>query len=236
MDIAFHGHPLRLLPEGAAQCRASGRLFVADLHLGKGAAFRAQGQPLPAGGSAHTLQRLSALIERTAAPELVVLGDFWHARSGLTPALLEQVACWLREQAPPTRLVLGNHDRPIHPSALPLQALHGPLALPGGLHAAHEPPLPLPGEPPRGRRRLQAEPAGLPPTLAGHLHPAVPLQGRAGERLRLPAFVQHGPVLVLPAFGTHTGCLSLPLPALQAAGAGAWVSDGQRVLALLPPR
>jgi metallophosphoesterase superfamily enzyme len=41
--------------------------------------------------------------------------------------------------------------------------------------------------------------------LAGHLHPAVVLGGRAHERLRLPCFHFGAAVGVLPAFGAFTG-------------------------------
>ena len=42
-------------------------LFVADVHLGKGATFRAGGVPLPRGATANDLGRLTALVERTRA-------------------------------------------------------------------------------------------------------------------------------------------------------------------------
>ncbi|HET8584747.1 MAG TPA: DEAD/DEAH box helicase, partial [Casimicrobiaceae bacterium] len=40
-------------------------LFVADVHLGKGAAFRAGGIPLPRGTTATDLRRLDALIDES---------------------------------------------------------------------------------------------------------------------------------------------------------------------------
>lgn len=188
--IEAAGETLRLLPEGAVWWPAARSLFVADLHLGKGAAFRAQGQPLPTGDSARTLTRLEALVAGHDAARLVVLGDFWHGPQGLTPALLERVTDFGRRVA--TVLVLGNHDRRIHPDGLPITAVHGALSL-GPLSAAHEPP---------------AEDApGF--TLAGHLHPAIVIGSRAGDRLRRPCFVRYPNALVLPAFGGLTGALTL---------------------------
>lgn len=190
LQLDAAGETLWLLPDGAAWWPAARTLFAADLHLGKGAAFRAQGQPLPAGSSTRTLARLAARATELQAARLVVLGDFWHGAAGLTPALLAQVADFAQRLN--TLLVLGNHDRAIHPPDLPLQATTGPLAL-GPLTAAHEPPPP--------------GTAGF--TLAGHLHPAVVLASRAGDRLRRPCFVHWPHALVLPAFGGLTGALTL---------------------------
>lgn len=184
------GETLWLLPDGAAWWPAARTLFAADLHLGKGAAFRAHGLAVPTGSSTRTLERLAARAAELKAARLVVLGDFWHGASGLTPALLTQVADFAQRLE--TLLVLGNHDRAIHPPGLPLQAVNGPLAL-GPLRAAHEP-----------------QPPGTPGfTLAGHLHPAVALGSRTGDRLRRPCFVHWPHGLVLPAFGGLTGALTL---------------------------
>jgi uncharacterized protein len=190
LSIVAGGETLWLQPDGAVWWPAARTLFAADLHLGKGAAFRAQGQPVPAGSSARTLARLEAAMASLHAVQLVVLGDFWHGAEGLTPRLLEAVDAFARRV--PTALVLGNHDRRIHPRDLPLDAVSGILPL-GPLMAAHEPPPP--GSP------------GF--TLAGHWHPAVSIGSRAGDRLRRPCFVRYPHALVLPAFGGLTGALTL---------------------------
>lgn len=186
------GEVLWLLPEGAVWWPAGRTVFAADLHLGKGAAFRAQGQAVPAGSSAHTLARLESLVAAQGAARLVVLGDFWHGPQGLTPSLLAAVASF--GQRVPTVLVLGNHDRRIHPDGLPLEVSTHALPM-GPLLAAHEPPPP--------------GASGF--TLAGHWHPAVSLRSRAGDRLRRPCFVRYPHALVLPAFGGLTGALTMEL-------------------------
>ena len=43
--------------------RASRTLFVADLHLGKSATFRARGLPVPSGTTQDNLRRLAALVQ-----------------------------------------------------------------------------------------------------------------------------------------------------------------------------
>lgn len=202
MSLRFDaaGETLWLLPEGAVWWPAGRTIFAADLHLGKGAAFRAQGQPVPAGSSASTLARLHDLVVTHNATQLVVLGDFWHGLDGLTPALLDAVAAFAERI--PTVLVLGNHDRRIQPPGLPLHAVHGTLAV-GPFTAGHEPP-----------------PFGTPGfTLAGHWHPAVLLGNRAGDRLRRPCFVCYPHALVLPAFGGLTGSLTLRRQDLARQGA-----------------
>lgn len=202
------GQQLWLLPDGAVWWPAQGVLFVADLHLGKGAAFRAQGQAVPAGGSARTLARLGAQVAACGAQRLVVLGDFWHGRQGLVPPLLSAVAEWAARID--TLLVLGNHDRAIHPPGLPLRTVAHPLPI-GPLTVAHEPP-----------------PPGTPGfTLAGHLHPAIALRSRAGDRLRRPCFVRWPHALVLPAYGGLTGAWTLDRRTLAREGADvAVLGDG----------
>lgn len=209
LSIEAAGETLWLLPEGAVWWPAARTLFAADLHLGKGAAFRAQGQAVPAGTSARTLAKLEALMASYAAERLMVLGDFWHSAEGLTPALLADVDGFARRV--PTTLVLGNHDRHIHPAELPLQTVSTALAL-GPLTAAHEPPPPAtPGF-----------------TLAGHWHPAVVIASRAGDRLRRPCFAHYPHALVLPAFGGLTGALTLRRAELARHGAQiAVLGDGE---------
>ncbi|HEY5365594.1 MAG TPA: DEAD/DEAH box helicase, partial [Casimicrobiaceae bacterium] len=86
------------------------KLFVADVHLGKAAAFRAGGIPLPRGATATDLGRLSTLIASTGAATLIVLGDFLHAASGRVDALDRAFRAW-RAQHAGTEMILvrGNH-------------------------------------------------------------------------------------------------------------------------------
>jgi DNA ligase-associated metallophosphoesterase len=208
LSIDAAGETLALQPDGTVWWSAGRTLFAADLHLGKGAAFRAQGQPVPAGSSAQTLARLEAAAASVGAGQLVVLGDFWHGADGLTPRLLDAVEAFARRV--PTVLVLGNHDRRIHPPGLSLRAVSEVLPL-GPLTAAHEPPPP--------------DTVGF--TLAGHWHPAVALRSRAGDRLRRPCFVHYPHALVLPAFGGLTGVLSLkPSELARDRGRAAVLGDG----------
>jgi len=185
---------LWLMPERAVFEPGSGTLFVADLHLGKAAVFRARGLPVPRGTSAATLARLSQALLRTSARHLVVLGDFLHARESHAPGTLAALAAW-RERHPALDCLVieGNHD--VHAGRV--QASFGIEVrtepyVGGMVRGVHEAPLDAALE----------EPGLL--TLAGHVHPVVTLRGRA-DSLRLPVFWLRGDVLTLPAFGEFTG-------------------------------
>lgn len=195
LDIA--GSQLWLRPDGTVWWPDQSTLFAADLHLGKGAAFRAQGQPVPAGRSAETLAHLEAAAQACGAAQLVLLGDLWHHASGLSDALHHQLAALVQRY--PTTLVLGNHDMPLAKRALkglPMTACTAPLAL-GPLLAQHEPDF--------ATHVDFAAGTGTGFGLAGHLHPAVHLGGRGGDRMRRPCFLHYAGGLVLPAFGRWTG-------------------------------
>lgn len=189
---------LALMPERAAFEPETRTLFVADVHLGKAAVFRARGLPVPQGTTTATLARLSQAIERQQATQVVVLGDFLHARESHAPATLAVLSAW-RERHPAVRCLVieGNHD--VHAgqvqAAFGIETITGPFTQ-GALRGVHHPP----GD-------TEARPPGT-LTLAGHVHPVVRLQGRF-DRLRLPAFwLDHG-VLTLPAFGDFTGGFEL---------------------------
>jgi DNA ligase-associated metallophosphoesterase len=190
---AFRG--LALLPQRAVWDHAGRTLFVADVHLGKAAGFRARGVPAPGGTTRDNLDRLSALLQSTGAAKLVVLGDFFHAREGLTAALLENLRIWRADwRRAQIILVGGNHDRHAVPvlRQLGVELVAEPSAH-GGPEGRHNP-------------LTVAEAYGEgPATLAGHLHPVARLKGPRRDQLRLPCFFRQGRQLVLPSFGEFTG-------------------------------
>jgi DNA ligase-associated metallophosphoesterase len=192
-EISLAGARLQLLAERAAYLPEAATLLVADAHIGKAQAFRRLGVPVPSGTTADGLARLTRLLLATGAQRVVFLGDLLHAASGRSAAVLAAVAAW-REQHAGIELFLvrGNHDRHAGdpPPAWRVQCVDEPWRLPGlpALALAHHP-----------------DPAAEAYTLAGHVHPAVVLGGRAHQRLRLPCF-HFGPRLgLLPAFGGFTG-------------------------------
>lgn len=188
--VVWAAEHLRLLPDPALWWPAQATVFIADLHLGKAASFRALGQPVPGGTTRDNLQRLDALIAATGAHHLVCLGDFLHAASARTPAVLQALADW-RARHPTLRITLvrGNHDDHAGdpPPETQIAVVDEPWSL-GPFACCHHP---------------QTQPNAF--VLAGHLHPVHTLRGPGRDRLRLPCFVADAAGAVLPAFGAFTG-------------------------------
>ena len=82
-STSLAGEAVELYAERALLWTRMRTLFVADVHLGKAAAFRAGGVPVPRGSTASDLARLGALVEASGAKRLCVLGDFLHAKAGV---------------------------------------------------------------------------------------------------------------------------------------------------------
>lgn len=190
LEIEHCGETLWLLPDKAMYWPARRALLVADVHIGKAASYRALNQPVPRGTTDATLARLDALLTEHACEQLIVLGDFLHARHTQAPAIIAKLKAW-RERHAQVQMILvrGNHDRHAGdpPAELNIEIkeepwLYGPFAL------QHEP---------------TANPAHT--VLAGHVHPVYVLRGRARQRLRLPCFLINKEVCLLPAFGEFTG-------------------------------
>lgn len=189
LQLTWGGHAVTLLPERAMWLEQTHTLVVADLHLGKSAAFRHAGIPVPTGTSTATLSRLAALLHRTAATRLIVLGDLFHARSGITPRLDEAWCGFRRKHATlDITLARGNHDQ----------------------HAGDPPPawgVSCVNELDEGAWTYRHHPdaAAGRRVIAGHVHPCVRVPQVGAGSARLPCFVLGERVAVLPAFGAFTG-------------------------------
>jgi uncharacterized protein len=165
-------------------------LFVADMHLGKAAAFRTGGVPVPRGSTAADLARLTRLLERSGAVRLVVLGDFLHAKAGRVAALAGAFIDWRgRHASMEVVLVRGNHDARAGdpPPDWNVRTVDAPHAMPPFL-ACHEPVSPGSGY-----------------ALCGHVHPGVLLESAIERAAWLPCFVLGAQRAILPAFGRFTG-------------------------------
>jgi DNA ligase-associated metallophosphoesterase len=190
MEITVAGEVVRLLPERAMFWPRQRALFVADLHVGKAAAFRAAGLAVPEGHLADDLSRLAQAIARVGAQRVIFLGDLLHAAQGVTAQVIAQVAAWRRSHADCQFLVVrGNHDRRAGdpPPEWAMECADEPYCE-GPFVLRHAPGLSDDGY-----------------VLAGHLHPAVSLRGRGKLRARLPCFVVSPRQMILPAFGGFTG-------------------------------
>jgi DNA ligase-associated metallophosphoesterase len=145
---------------------------------------------VPGGTTADNLARLYALIATHNPERFVFLGDFLHAASGRTPAVLAALHQWRERHAVmDMTLVRGNHDDRAGdpPPEARITVVDEPWLL-GPFACCHHP---------------QAHPTHF--VLAGHLHPVCRLNGPGRDRLRLPCFVSEPELAILPAFGAFTG-------------------------------
>lgn len=183
-----HFPTIRLLPEGVVFLTDTATLVLADVHLGKSAAFRAKGLPVPEGDSARDFQRLLELSARHHAAELVIAGDLFHAPSGITPELEDALGEFLESIGIPVTLVIGNHDSGVSNLGVNLRAVPH-LDLGDRVRVIHDP----------------ADASGDLMHLSGHWHPVVRIPDGKRTSLRLPCFLLRGNTLVMPAFGSFTG-------------------------------
>ncbi|WP_428386405.1 ligase-associated DNA damage response endonuclease PdeM [Mucisphaera sp.] len=194
LDLDWANHRWRFLGDRALLHLESQHLFVADLHLGKAAGFRAAGIAVPAGTTQSTLARLTQLITTHQPQTLTILGDLLHTRTGVTDELIQAYRHWHQQNPLPVNVVAGNHDRSAGgiPTTLNLNPIPAGTEILPGIAALHDPADPSPH-----------------PALAGHLHPAASLYGRGRTRIRSACFWLRRTRLILPAFGDFTGCLNV---------------------------
>jgi DNA ligase-associated metallophosphoesterase len=164
-------------------------LVVADLHLEKASAFARRGMFLPPYDSGATLLSLAALVLRRNPRRIVSLGDSFHDSGGhgrLSEADRTRLASLPRGRE--WIWISGNHD-----PDLPIDSggeILAELSL-DSLTFRHKP--------------VSGEARG---EIAGHLHPAAKVRGRAGS-VRRRAFATDGTRMVLPAFGVLAGGLNV---------------------------
>ena len=187
-DFVFH-------VSGALYWPVTETLFVADLHLGKGAAFAERGTLLPPYDTRATLAALSAVIARFHPRRVICLGDSFQDGAAAARMDREERAALRRIVEPHEWIwIAGNHD-PDPPVALGGVRLDE-LAIDGVL-CRHQ----------AGARAGRLE-------LSGHFHPKASLSV-AGRRITRPCFMSDGRRVILPAFGAYTGGLNALDPDLS---------------------
>lgn len=190
MKINWQGECFKLLAEKAVFWPARQCLFIADTHFGKAATFRSVGIPLPELSTHEDCTTITGLIRHTDAKQLVVLGDFLHAKAGRAKSVRDQLIAW-RSRHPQLNihLVRGNHDNSAGDpwSDLDIECHDEPWNI-SGINCLHAPSL-----------------DDTKPQLAGHLHPAIRISERFGSAMKLSCFWIRPMQIVLPAFGSLTG-------------------------------
>ena len=196
-EVTLAGEILVATAERALWWPAQSALLLADLHAGKAGHFRRYGLAVPGDMLAADLARLDQLVQRYEVRQVIILGDLFHSEINAEWAAL---AAW-RGAHEDIRFILvrGNHDRFMSDAEFTA----------GGFEVASEAlsmgPFILTHAP------LEANDDRLEHAynLAGHLHPAVWLRGRAHLAMRRPCYWFGDRVGVLPAFGRFTGALTI---------------------------
>jgi uncharacterized protein len=221
--ITAAGERLGCLADRALWWPARRTLFLADVHLGKAASFRAAGIGIPGGHSRDDLQRISHLVLALNATHVVVLGDLVHNRDSYSAALNDAFAEFRvlhRDLA--LTLIRGNHDTSAGdpPSDWGFSCVDDPFAM-GPFACIHDP-----------HSRPRAAVGGAVSldrfALCGHVHPAVRI-GTRRESVNLPCFWLRRQQLVLPSFGSITGRFMVTM----AKDESAFVVTGKKIF-LLP--
>ena len=183
-------------------------LFIADLHLEKGSAFAMRGQFLPPYDSHQSLKQLSADIDRLDPAHVICLGDSFHDVGGpeRLPDDCRQLLVRLMEGRQ-WSWICGNHDPDLTGLVGGDVAAQMTLAgVEGSIGLTHEP------------GSLIASDCGIHGgavgnwalELSGHLHPVASLASRQrGRALRRKTFVITSNRIILPAYGSYTGGLSI---------------------------
>ncbi len=175
---------------GALYVPAFRALLVADLHLEKGSSIARRRVHLPPYDTRSTLSQLLAVIAAIRPEQLIFLGDSFHdgqARDRIDAADLATLRAITSERR--TIWIAGNHD----PS--PPQDIGGTIMTEVALG-----PVTLRHEP-RSLAREEVE-------IAGHLHPGASVEQR-GRRIRCRCFIGNEHRVVMPAFGSYAGALSI---------------------------
>jgi uncharacterized protein len=189
LEVVAGDETLWLLPGRAAFWARTSTLLIADAHLGKAAAFRHAGIPVPQGTTMRNLARMSELVHACGAERIVFLGDLVHDSAAQRSAGGAFMRWRERYRQLDITLVRGNHDRRAGDPASEwnMRIVPEPF-LEHGFAWCHMP---------------QEVPGCF--AIAGHIHPGVRLNGRGRDSLRLPCFWFTKTHAVLPAFGDFTG-------------------------------
>ena len=163
---------------------------MADLHLEKGTSLARRGVYLPPYDTRQSLAELAAVLKETRPERLIFLGDSFHDGEARERIDAEDLAS-LRAitAAVETVWITGNHD-PAPPADIGGRIV-SEMAL-GPVMLRHQARVLGDGE---------AE-------ISGHLHPAAAVHAR-GHRIRCRCFIADERRLIMPAFGSYTGALSV---------------------------
>ncbi len=190
----FRENNLTLLPQKAVFFHNHGVLLIADLHLGKVNHFRRSGIAVPTSINTKNLEILIELIQKFKPKRVIFLGDLFHSHYNEEWESLAQVVRHFTSCQ--FDLVRGNHDIM---STLQYERcqlnVHQQLELDSFL-LTHEPVKEIP----KGKYNIY-----------GHIHPGARLRGKGRQAITLPCFYFGKHEAIMPAFGSFTGFVRIPI-------------------------
>lgn len=214
-----------LHPHAAIYWEEQKTLLVADLHLGKATHFRRHGLAVPTYVQDETLEKLTGLLLDFKPDRLLMLGDLFH--SDYNPEWEDFADLVMAFSHVKFALVPGNHDRlTYHQYEKYKIQVHEEPYFEGPFAFSHHPleqevllrektadlrKAGFNSEPVTkhsGAQEKEVEPQTPAYNLAGHVHPAVMLQGKR-DRMRLPCYYFGENAGLLPAFGAFTGMYTI---------------------------
>lgn len=168
-------------------------LLIADLHLEKASNMAKRGVHLPPYDTRASLGQLETVISQIHPEHLIFLGDSFHD-DGARERIAEGDLARLRAIAgrADTVWITGNHDP--HPPTDIGGRIADEVVL-AGVALRH-------GSKPLGPEEFE---------IAGHLHPGAAVSQR-GKRIRCKCFIGSASRVIMPAFGSFTGSLSISAP------------------------
>lgn len=188
MKITIRENQFELLPEKAVFWEDTATLLIADLHLGKVTHFRKEGIAIPSVALENNFLRLDAIVNRTNAKRIFLLGDLFHSRYNKE---WERFSDWReKHHSIEIQIVIGNHD--ILPQHLFRECnliLRSELEESGFMFTHHP---------------VSEDQHGL-YVFCGHVHPVYCLRSSGRQHLKLPCFTQDPHQMILPSFGVFTG-------------------------------
>ena len=184
-EILLQDERLHLLPERAVWWPSQKTMILSDVHWGKSAHFRKHGIAIPGATQQQDGLRLAALISNYSAERLIIAGDLFHSRHN------KEVDDFTHWRTAHTTLhidfVRGNHDILTPQQYAPWQfSMHEEALTAPPFYITHD----------------DAQHPTL-FTIHGHLHPGIRIPGMSRP---LPSFCISDRCMILPAFGSFTGC------------------------------
>ena len=188
--VERYGERMLLDPSGSLYWKRKRWLIISDVHFGKSAHFRKKGMAIPEVLDAVDIHSIQRLISMHKPYRVILLGDLFHSDYN---AAWERLAAFTREYKKRFfTLVRGNHDvlSDWHYGRTHLEVVDDIAE--GPFYFTHIP-------------THQDELINI----CGHLHPGISLSGKGRQRIRLKSFFFRSESVILPAFGSFTGCISI---------------------------